>query len=63
MRSDGPRKRAVGVCLATSVGIEAVQGLGLTDGRGPNVDDVLLNVVGAGLCLLKRQDRQRLNTS
>ena len=33
--------------LAVSVLIETVQGLGLSDGRGTNVDDVLLNVAGA----------------
>jgi glycopeptide antibiotics resistance protein len=54
-------KRVISVCLATSVGIEVVQGLGLTDGRGANVDDVLLNVLGAALvsCGLWAASRKR----
>lgn len=35
-----------------SLFIEAVQGLGLTDGRQANVDDLLLNLAGAALAAL-----------
>jgi glycopeptide antibiotics resistance protein len=38
--------------LLCSCGVELLQGLGLPDGRQADVDDVLLNVLGAGLALL-----------
>lgn len=38
---------ALSTCAATSLAIEVLQASGMLDGRGLNVDDVLLNVVGA----------------
>ncbi|MBK5307948.1 MAG: VanZ family protein [Frankiaceae bacterium] len=43
--------RVLIVVMAASVAVEAVQGLGWTDGRHANVDDVLLNVAGAAIAL------------
>jgi glycopeptide antibiotics resistance protein len=41
----------LGVLLA-SVFVEVVQGVGWTDGRQANIDDVILNVLGAAIALL-----------
>lgn len=44
--------RALRGVAVVSLAIEIIQGLGLTDGRQANVDDLLLNVLGAGLAIL-----------
>jgi glycopeptide antibiotics resistance protein len=44
--------RTLGAVAAVSLFIEVVQGLGLTDGRQANVDDLLLNLAGAAMTLL-----------
>lgn len=43
--------RALGGVAVVSVFIEIIQGLGLTDGRQANVDDLLLNLLGAGIAI------------
>jgi glycopeptide antibiotics resistance protein len=43
--------KALLAVLVASVCVELVQGLSWTDGRQANVDDVLLNVVGAAITL------------
>lgn len=56
-------KRVLVIAAKISIVIELVQGLGLTDGRQANIDDVLLNVggaagfVGCWLLVAKRQRR------
>lgn len=44
--------RTLASAAAVSLFIEVVQGLGLTDGRQANVDDLLLNLAGAALAVL-----------
>lgn len=39
--------RALRCVVGVSLSIEIIQGVGLTDGRQANVDDLLLNLVGA----------------
>lgn len=44
--------KTLGAVAGTSLFIEVVQGLGLTDGRQANVDDLLLNLSGTMLAVL-----------
>jgi glycopeptide antibiotics resistance protein len=51
--------RTLGAVAVTSLLIELMQGLGLTDGRQANVDDLLLNLAGAALALLALRTASR----
>ena len=53
--------KTLGAVAGTSLFIEVVQGLGLTDGRQANVDDLLLNLAGAALAVLALQTVRRSN--